>query len=204
MKAIRTTLIQALVLLNIGVVVALAMNAARSGTKGYIEPTRNYVPHVNGRTGNASTGTPTDNGAAHENANPEGPSNGATVKPAEDEGPYPTVSFEEVKRVYDDPTRIGFDVFIDARDDTPYNEGHIPGALQLWPYHPEFYIDNVLDMAMGAERVIIYCNGGDCEDSYMAAEILEQYGVMKPKLHIYKGGWEVWTANDMPIETSEE
>jgi rhodanese-related sulfurtransferase len=192
MQAVRATLIQALILLNVGVALGLLINAARAGGKGYINPTMLYGPKNHAAAPSAQVA-----------ARPDAPrSGGADAGDDDDQGQ--TISFSEVRKSIQDPARFGLDVIVDARDDGPYREGHLPRAVQFWPYQTEYYIHNVLDLALGAERVIIYCNGGECEDSHFAAEQLVTHGVLPSQIYIYAGGWEEWKANNAPVEVFEE
>jgi rhodanese-related sulfurtransferase len=47
---------------------------------------------------------------------------------------------------------------------------------------------------------VIYCNGGDCDDSESAAITLRDVGIANPKLFIYTGGITEWTTNGLPVE----
>ena len=92
-------------------------------------------------------------------------------------------------------------VFIDARDDDHYQSGHIPGAYQLDHYHPESYLATVLPVCQAAEKIIVYCKGGSCEDSEQTAIFLRDAGTSRDKLCVYAGGFDEWTANHQTIET---
>ncbi len=90
-------------------------------------------------------------------------------------------------------------VFIDARDDAHYEAGHIPGAYLLDRFHAEKYFGTVLPASQRAQKIVVYCNGGDCEDSEFAASILRLAGIAGDKLFVYGGGWTEWT-NHWPRE----
>jgi rhodanese-related sulfurtransferase len=92
-------------------------------------------------------------------------------------------------------------VFIDARDEEHYQQGHIPGAYEFDPYHPEKYFDVVLPLCQKAEQVVVYCNGGDCDDSESAAILLRDVGISNQKIFVYGGGITEWTTNNLPVET---
>ena len=92
-------------------------------------------------------------------------------------------------------------VFIDARDESHYQEGHIPGAYEFDPYHPDKYLAVILPICRAAEQIVVYCNGGDCDDSQTAAILLRNIGVANQKLFIYGGGITEWTTNSLPVET---
>lgn len=91
-------------------------------------------------------------------------------------------------------------VFIDARNDWHYQQGHIPGAYQFDHYRAADYLAAVLPVCQTAEQIVIYCTGGDCEDSEFAAIFLHQAGIPVEKLLVYAGGMAEWTAKGLPVE----
>lgn len=91
-------------------------------------------------------------------------------------------------------------VFIDARDDKHYQEGHIPGAYQMDHYYLEKYLPAVLPICQTADQIVFYCNGGDCEDSKLAALDLADQKIPKEKLFVYGGGMTEWSSNGWPVE----
>jgi rhodanese-related sulfurtransferase len=92
-------------------------------------------------------------------------------------------------------------VFVDARDEEHFQQGHIPGAYEFNPYHPEKYFDTVLPVIQKAEQIVVYCTGGDCDDSESAAILLRDTGVPNQKIFVYAGGMTEWTTNSLPVET---
>jgi len=109
-----------------------------------------------------------------------------------------------VAKLFGDPKRdLDLVVFVDARDDEHYRAGHIPGAYQLDHYHPENYLATVLPVCQVAEKIVVYCEGGNCEDSEQTAIFLRDAGMPGNKLFVYAGGFDEWTANRMPIEMGQ-
>ncbi len=107
-----------------------------------------------------------------------------------------------VTRLYQDARyQTGSIVFVDARDDDHYQRGHIPGAYQLDYYHPAPFLGTVLPACQIAEQIVVYCNGGDCEDSKHTAIFLRDAGVPASKLFVYAGGITEWLTNGSPVET---
>lgn len=92
-------------------------------------------------------------------------------------------------------------VFIDARDSSEYRKGHIPGAYEFNPYRAETYFPTVMPVCQAAEQIVVYCNGGDCDDSETAALLLRNVGIPNQKLFVYGGGLTEWTNNRLPLET---
>ena len=106
-----------------------------------------------------------------------------------------------VQLFHDSYLKSGSIAFIDARDEEHYQAGHIPGAYEFDPYHPEKYFTAVLPVCRAAEQIVVYCNGGDCDDSKTAALLLRDVGTPNRKLFIYTGGITEWTDNHLPLET---
>lgn len=92
-------------------------------------------------------------------------------------------------------------VFVDARDEEHYRQGHIPGAYEFDPYHPEKYFAAVLPVCQEAKQIVVYCHGGDCDDSESAALLLRDSGIPNQRLFVYTGGFTEWTASHLPVET---
>ena len=112
------------------------------------------------------------------------------------------VTLEQVKTLLHDPGYAqGSIIFVDARDDDHYQAGHIPGAYQLDYYHPDKYLADVVTACQKAKQVVVYCTGGDCEDSDMTAIMLRDGGIPGEKLFVYAGGMTEWDATGQPEET---
>jgi rhodanese-related sulfurtransferase len=160
--------------------------------------TRNYFP--------AGTGplSPMRSGAGE----PHPATNSVNLTPAQhlaariQEQGFQLISGRQVAQLFDDPRfRQGIVVFIDARDESHYREGHIPGAYEFDPYYPERYFTNVFPACQAAEQVVVYCNGGDCDDSESAAITLREVGIASRKFYIYGDGIPDWITNGLPVET---
>ena len=114
------------------------------------------------------------------------------------------IFFDDVVATFNDPMRgYGLYVFIDARDDAHYREGHIPGALPFDYYHPDATLAEVTAALAAAMKVVIYCNGGDCEDSEFAALFLQGYVADPSSMFVYTGGIAEWREQEMPTERGE-
>jgi rhodanese-related sulfurtransferase len=108
----------------------------------------------------------------------------------------------QAPRLFNDPRfQQSLVVFIDARDEELYQHGHIPGAYEFDPYRPEKFFDTVLPLCQKAEQIVVYCNGGDCDDSESAAILLRDVGIPNQKLFIFGGGIAEWATNNLPVET---
>jgi rhodanese-related sulfurtransferase len=111
------------------------------------------------------------------------------------------INKEEALKLYADPRKLQDQIiFIDARDDAHYSAGHIPGAFQFDRYYPEKYFGAVFPACQNAAEIVVYCNGGECEDSELAATMFGESGIAKEKLRVYGGGISEWTKERLPLE----
>ena len=92
-------------------------------------------------------------------------------------------------------------VFIDARDDRHFQAGHIPGAIQLDHYRLADHAASVVAACQLAEQIVVYCAGGNCEDSELAAADLLDFGLPAAKLAVFGGGIDEWRSQGLPLET---
>jgi rhodanese-related sulfurtransferase len=114
------------------------------------------------------------------------------------------VNGEQAAELFHDPLcRQGGIVFIDARNDEHYQGGHIPGAYQFDNYHPENYMGTIFPVCQAAQKIVIYCNGGNCEDSQFAALTLRDAQIPNEKLFVYTGGITEWTNRGNAVEVGE-
>jgi rhodanese-related sulfurtransferase len=109
----------------------------------------------------------------------------------------------QAENLFQDPRhQLDSIIFIDARNDEHYQQGHIPRAYQFDHYHPEAYLGTIIPACQRAEQIVVYCNGGDCEDSEHAAISLRDSGAAaKEKLFVYPGGIKDWEAKGRPVES---
>jgi rhodanese-related sulfurtransferase len=114
------------------------------------------------------------------------------------------VNGEQAVELFHDPLyQQGAIIFIDARNDEHYQGGHIPGAYQFDNYHPENYMGAVFPVCQAAQKIVVYCNGGNCEDSQFAALTLRDAQIANEKLFVYTGGITEWTNRGNAIELGE-
>jgi len=111
------------------------------------------------------------------------------------------VDLAEVQELFQDPRhQLEQVIFVDARNRRYYEEGHVPGALHLDHFYPDQSLAEVLPASLAAEVVVVYCNGGDCEDSEFVAIFLREAGVPGDRLRVYLGGMSEWREQGLPVE----
>jgi rhodanese-related sulfurtransferase len=82
---------------------------------------------------------------------------------------------------------------VDARRKKDYEQGHVAGARNISPWEGDAdakVTALVNEGRDGAIPVVVYCSGGDCEDSHMLATRI--YGGGFNNLLVYRDGWPDW------------
>jgi len=195
-QPVRNVLLEALLVAAAGIVLAFGANLV--SPRG-LALTRNYFPAGISRPVPAATSV----GSPHDMAgtNPPASSPAQLLAARLKEQGLQSVDGHQAAQLFHAPRfQQGGIAFIDARDEQHYREGHIPGASEFDPYYPEKYFPTVLPVCQAAEQIVVYCNGGDCDDSESAAITLRDVGIANQKLFIYTGGITEWTTNGLPVE----
>jgi rhodanese-related sulfurtransferase len=195
-QPVRNVFLEALLVAVAGIVLAFGANLV--SPRG-LALTRNYFPAGINRPVLAATGVGSPRDVA--NTNPPASSPAQLLAVRLKELGLQCVDGRQAAQLFHDPRfKQGSIAFIDARDEQHYREGHIPGACEFDPYHPEKYFATVLPVCQAAEQIVLYCNGGDCDDSESAAITLRDVGIANQKLFVYTGGITEWTTNGLPVE----
>ena len=90
-------------------------------------------------------------------------------------------------------------VLAEALPEKYYEDWHLPTALHL-PH------DQVRMLAgdrfpQKSAKIVVYCASRTCQNSHIAASILEQMGYTN--VAVYPGGKEDWEAAGLPVERGE-
>jgi rhodanese-related sulfurtransferase len=111
--------------------------------------------------------------------------------------PAATVGLEEFHSIVESKSAL----ILDARPSAFFENGHVPGALNL--ARDDFandyrHLNGVLQSAHD-KPIIVYCSGGDCHDSRLVANALVSLGFSN--VRVFTGGWEAWSAAGLPAST---
>jgi rhodanese-related sulfurtransferase len=196
------TLCEAIVVLVVGLGLALLANAL--SPRG-LSLARDYFPDV------TMVSHPTDGSdvagpaAAVEPATVPAPAAGASAAAARlRQRGLEGIDLDEVRGWVADPRyESELVILVDARNRRQYQAGHIPDAYPFDHFRPEETLAELLPAALAAELVIVYCGGGDCEDSEFAAIFLRDAGVPGERLRVYTGGLKEWLEAGMPVELGQ-
>ena len=91
-------------------------------------------------------------------------------------------------------------IFIDARRSAAYREGHVRGArsIPVWESDADERVKAFVAEGHEANApIVVYCSGGDCEDSHELAQKL--WGVTFDNVAVYKDGFPDWERRGWPI-----
>lgn len=87
---------------------------------------------------------------------------------------------------------------VDARKAEHFEEGRIPGAINVPSDDPASPLDELVARALPEDMVIVYCSGEPCDDSKIVFERLKAYGYQNVRL--YFGGWRDWIEANLDVE----
>lgn len=206
MRTIATTLVAMVVLVAVGSVLGLTSNALR---KDGIKLSKSHFAKPKVTKPVETPADPTDDSDPPEvNLAKVDEPDGGTANPPPGDHPehiFQVISLEEVADLAHDPLYPGeLCVFIDSRGDEAYEVGHIPYARQMNPYHSERYLPQILPEVLAAEKVVVYCEGGQCDDSIFACRELLDNGVSFESIYLFEGGMEAWEEADGPIDEGRD
>jgi len=91
--------------------------------------------------------------------------------------------------------------FLDARRSAVYAEGHIAGArsFPIWESTVDEQIKKLFEEGYDVNApLVVYCSGGDCEDSHMLAERLHRFGFNDAL--VYADGFPDWEKRQLSVE----
>lgn len=126
---------------------------------------------------------------------PRAPSLWLTEEPLRDD----EISISHVMSEWD-----GQVIWLDARPESEFGKGHIPGAYLL---NEEGFLDQLMELLdvlqTSVQPVVIYCNGERCEASRRIREqLMNQFPL--ENVWVLKGGWPQWQAEGRSVERGSD
>jgi len=111
-------------------------------------------------------------------------------EPGWKDGGHPVwVATNHIKMVLNDRDRVA--LLVDARPFIKYNEGTVPGAMNL-PFQEWDKLQGLLP-ADKAAQMIFFCGGFKCDLSHKSAAKAQALGYTD--VRVYAEGWPVWKSN---------
>ena len=94
--------------------------------------------------------------------------------------------------------------FVDARPADEFEAGHIESAVHISPAMLEANSSLfVLDVIDPDKPIVIYCGGGDCDDSHRVAELLQDLRGLT-QTHVFVDGYPAWADAGLPTNTGPD
>jgi len=90
-------------------------------------------------------------------------------------------------------------LFVDARAEEFYNEGHIPNAICFDDF--DLLLEKLENTIGMDDQFIVYCSDSDCGSSEDLSYELQSHGYNS--ILLFKGGWKEWTDANL-IQTKYE
>jgi|GEM_PF-1633031 len=103
------------------------------------------------------------------------------------------INTETAKKIFD-MKQLGA-IWLDARPEHEFDEGHIPGARNFYAEQWRSRIPELLPLSR--EKIVVYCGGGECTLSHELAEGLRAIGFKR--VVVYTGGTAEWSAKKYPL-----
>ena len=104
-----------------------------------------------------------------------------------------TIGIDEAFKLYESGA-----VFIDVRDSSSWNYGHIEGSVNLDFNEDEFVILYVSDALDRAAPVVFYDDSELVSSSAMASFFAASWGY--ENVYYFRKGYYAWLASDFPVE----
>lgn len=120
--------------------------------------------------------------------------------PPHPDKPYVEIAFADVNWLHGKKV-----LFLDARRTSVYEQGHIAGArpYSVWESDIDEKVRKLFDERSDPQAqslpIVIYCSGGDCEDSHMLAQKL--WGIQFNDIYVYKDGFPDWQQHGGTVHT---
>jgi rhodanese-related sulfurtransferase len=120
--------------------------------------------------------------------------------PPHPDKPYVEIAFADVNWLHGKKV-----LFLDARRTSVYEQGHIAGArpYSVWESDIDEKVRKLFDERSDPQAqslpIVIYCSGGDCEDSHMLAQKL--WGIQFNDIYVYKDGFPDWQQHGGAVHT---
>jgi rhodanese-related sulfurtransferase len=104
------------------------------------------------------------------------------------------VSFQQAREWWEDGTAL----FLDAREPNDFMVGHIANSFNLPAQSFERHFGEIAPMLTPESRIVVYCDGIECELSHRVKESLEAMGYKNAQ--VLFNGWTVWREAGLPTE----
>jgi rhodanese-related sulfurtransferase len=118
----------------------------------------------------------------------------ADARFSDDAGESLVIALEQAGRLFEQDAAV----FVDARPQSQYAQGHIRGALSLpWQEVHRYFVETA-DRLDGPKTIVAYCDGESCDLSHQLALFLKEMGF--ENVRVLVNGWTVWQRAGLPTD----
>lgn len=117
-----------------------------------------------------------------------------SVKPPVSVDPSKVIKVDQVKKIWEDKSGV----IIDCRPAGRYNEGHIPGAMNIWFAEFDKHIDKLPKDKN--QLIVYYCQGVTCALTPSSARKAEALGYTNVKQFV--DGFPEWKKQGFPVASN--
>jgi rhodanese-related sulfurtransferase len=152
-------------------------------------------------SGRGDAGTPGRGDAAKSSSAESPPTSAGTTFPPHPDKPWVEISGDDVAVLH----QRGDVPFLDARRTSVYRDGHVSGArpFSVWESDIDDKVKAFFDEGHDSSGVIVvYCSGGDCEDSHTLAQKLYMAGF--DDVLVYKDGFPDWEKRGLAVTKGDK
>ncbi len=89
----------------------------------------------------------------------------------------------------------GSALFIDSRPKRKFSEGHVLNAVSIPLEENKKKLNSPLSVPL-EKTIVVYCDGGDCQESLALAKVLHSQG--HKNIRVFTGGWTEWVDTGHP------
>jgi rhodanese-related sulfurtransferase len=120
----------------------------------------------------------------------------AAAFPPHPDRPYVDITGDEAARLFASGVP-----FLDARRTSVFEEGHVAGArpFSVWESDIDQKVMALITERDGTQPLVVYCSGGDCEDSHLLAQKL--WGAGFNDNLVYRDGYPDWVRRGGAVRT---
>ncbi|MBF0227274.1 MAG: rhodanese-like domain-containing protein [Desulfobacterales bacterium] len=113
---------------------------------------------------------------------------------SDNKGESLVISLNDARKLFEENACV----FVDARNVSDYENGHIKNAINVPWHNVEDYFSKFIEKVELDKLLITYCDGENCDLSHELALFLIDAGYKNVKILI--NGWTVWSENKLPVE----
>ena len=118
----------------------------------------------------------------------------ADARFSDDSGQSLVISLDHARELFERDAVL----FVDARPESQYQEGHIQGALVIpWQEVDRYFMEAVERLEVD-KTIVAYCDGESCDLSHELALFLKEMGFENARVLV--NGWTVWKQAGLPTE----